>query len=1044
MRSGGIFKSHGGRRLLASALLASASFSGLLVPGAVHAQVVEAEARRFNISAQSMASALADFGRQSGLQVSMDADQVRGLSTQGVHGTMTPSQALDRLLASSGLEARIEGRIVSLRQVQPARGDQLRPDTVVLDSLRVEGDETARANETGIERDARRKNEVYDQDVSTTFASREEVERYRGTNTADVLKGMVNVFSGDARNGGALDPSIRGIQGPGRVPVIIDGTEQALTVWKGYNGAGNRSYIDPSLISGIQVLKGPVSTRGVNGSTGGAVIVNTLDAADILQPGQTFGIEAKLEGGNNSTKPRWPTLLTGQDHRAVPGFPTSWLASFPYGDPSLRVNLRTKDDNEAFSFGDRAIRIAAAGRVGDFELFGAYAFRERGNYFAGKHGADYYQQAQLELNAANYVRVLGLHYKPGNEVPNTSSAMDSIMLKGTWHIADDQALQIGFRDTRSRFGEIMPSRIMTMGKGYTFGNIQWPESKVHAQAYNAEYKWQPDSRFIDFKATAWLTNTVSDTYSAGGFPNVASPSAPIIVNSAIANSQNHRFGFSASNQFNLSSTLSFLLEGNWQHEKLSSDDDYAVTRTFPGVRAYPRAGRREEYRINLSGEWKPFSFLKFNAGLAYTGYWAKDDFLPKLIAASGGSVPVYTARSSMTDYQTLETSVEAYAASRREYWADDKNNWGATPAEQEAVIAREVAEFAANPYTFTWTHAGPDWVPDANGKYRRADNICINGFLDKVPNYIQGTCNAGGRNIVVDVTEAKRKSGHGWVPSASATLSFSDSSRAYVRYAEALRWPSLFESTIGFSASIDPLRDLKPERMKSWEAAFIQDLRPLFGLRGDGQHADVKLTWYHNTTHNVIERNSSLFFSNLDQQTIAGFELQARFDNGRFFTDLSAGHMTKNQVCDESTAVGIDAARGYRVPDCVKYGFVSSFLLTQATPETSVNWNVGGRFFDRRLEVGGRLIWYSAYDNPDPIGEWTTGETCVGGCSLNIPYTWGEIITFDAYARFRINERFSAELAGTNLNDRYYMDPLSRSMMPAPGRTVRFSLTGRF
>lgn len=1044
MRSGGIFKSHGGRRLLASALLASASFSGLLVPGAVHAQVVEAEARRFNISAQSMASALADFGRQSGLQVSMDADQVRGLSTQGVHGTMTPSQALDRLLASSGLEARIEGRIVSLRQVQPARGDQLRPDTVVLDSLRVEGDETARANETGIERDARRKNEVYDQDVSTTFASREEVERYRGTNTADVLKGMVNVFSGDARNGGALDPSIRGIQGPGRVPVIIDGTEQALTVWKGYNGAGNRSYIDPSLISGIQVLKGPVSTRGVNGSTGGAVIVNTLDAADILQTGQTFGIEAKLEGGNNSTKPRWPTLLTGEDHRAVPGFPTSWLASFPYGDPSLRVNLRTKDDNEAFSFGDRAIRIAAAGRVGDFELFGAYAFRERGNYFAGKHGADYYQQAQLELNAANYVRVLGLHYKPGNEVPNTSSAMDSIMLKGTWHIADDQALQIGFRDTRSRFGEIMPSRIMTMGKGYTFGNIQWPESKVHAQAYNAEYKWQPDSRFIDFKATAWLTNTVSDTYSAGGFPNVASPSAPIIVNSAIANSHNHRFGFSASNQFNLSSTLSFLLEGNWQHEKLSSDDDYAVTRTFPGVRAYPRAGRREEYRINLSGEWKPFSFLKFNAGLAYTGYWAKDDFLPKLIAASGGSVPVYTARSSMTDYQTLETSVEAYAASRREYWADDNNNSGATPAEQEAVIAREVAEFAANPYTFTWTHAGPDWVPDANGKYRRADNICINGFLDKVPNYIQGTCNAGGRNIVVDVTEAKRKSGHGWVPSASATLTFSDSSRAYVRYAEALRWPSLFESTIGFSASIDPLRDLKPERMKSWEAAFIQDLRPLFGLRGDGQHADVKLTWYHNTTHNVIERNSSLFFSNLDQQTIAGFELQARFDNGRFFTDLSAGHMTKNQVCDESTAVGIDAARGYRVPDCVKYGFVSSFLLTQATPETSVNWNVGGRFFDRRLEVGGRLIWYSAYDNPDPIGEWTTGETCVGGCSLNIPYTWGEIITFDAYARFRINERFSAELAGTNLNDRYYMDPLSRSMMPAPGRTVRFSLTGRF
>ena len=44
----------------------------------------------------------------------------------------------------------------------------------------------------------------------------------------------------------------------------------------------------------------------------------------------------------------------------------------------------------------------------------------------------------------------------------------------------------------------------------------------------------------------------------------------------------------------------------------------------------------------------------------------------------------------------------------------------------------------------------------------------------------------------------------------------------------------------------------------------------------------------------------------------------------------------------------------------------------------------------------------------------------------------------------RINERFSAELTALNLNNRYYLDPLSRSMLPAPGRTVRLSLTGKF
>jgi hemoglobin/transferrin/lactoferrin receptor protein len=1041
VNSGGIFNGDRKSRTWAAALLASAAMGGLCAPTAARAQTTSAEAARtFDIAPQSVVDALADFGRQSGLQVSMDADQVRGLSTRGVHGTMTPSQALDRLLASTGVTGRIEGRIVSLRRVSVAAADQPQPDTVVLDSLRVEGDETARQNETGVERDARQKDAVFDLDMSTTFASREEVERYKGVNTADVLKGMVNVFSGDARNGGALDPSIRGIQGPGRVPVIIDGTEQALTVWRGYNGASNRSYVDPSLISGLQVLKGPVSTRGVNGSTGGAVVINTLDAADILQPGRNFGIELKLEGGNNSTNPRLPTLLTGQDYRTIPGFVCPGIGASPtyaYCDPSLRVNLRTPDDNESFSAGDRAIRLAVAGRLGDFDLFGAYAFRERGNYFSGETAPGYYSQEDLPLNSHTFVRKLGLNYEPGNEVPNTSSELESFLLKATWRIADDQALQIGFRDSKSNFGDILPSRIFTVG-GPTFGNVQWPLSKVHAQAYNAEYKWQPDSRWIDFRATAWATDTVSDTYSSGGFPNAAADPRfggdPIIVNTAISNSDNDRYGFTASNQFNLSSKLNFLVEGNWQHERLRSGDEYS-TAAANGWRQLPRAGRREEYRINFSGEWRPTSFLKLNAGLSYSGYWAKDDFLPEYLKRQGGSISRPVTTSWSTSYQTVGSSFADYET----YWRNQLAGFGFSSEDIEAFLPAFVADYDPN-IPFNITHNGPDWAPDAEGRFKRADNICLNGSLSSVANYT-GTCIVTANNTPVVITEAKRKSGHGWAPTVSATAYISGASRAYVRYAEAYRFPSMFESTIGFSASINPLRDLKPERIRSWEAAWIQDLRPLLRL-GEGQHADLKLTWFHNTTRDVIERSTNLMFSNIDKQVVAGFELQARFDNGSFFTDLSASHMTTNKVCDESVATQLDPSRG-RVPDCVKYGFLSGFLLTQATPEETVNWTVGGRFFDRRLEVGGRFTWYAGYDNPQ-LAEFTNADDCIGGCFLNIPYTWGEIITLDAYAKFRINDRFSAELSGINLNNRYYLDPLSRSMLPAPGRTVRLSLTGRF
>src|SRR3546814_10255434 len=90
----------------------------------------------------------------------------------------------------------------------------------------------------------------------------------------------------------------------------------------------------------------------------------------------------------------------------------------------LRVNLRTEDDNDAFSFGDRAIRIAAAGRIGDFDLFGAYAFRERGNYFSGTTAPDYYQQEDLPANLSdNYVRRLGLNYRSEEHTSELQSLM---------------------------------------------------------------------------------------------------------------------------------------------------------------------------------------------------------------------------------------------------------------------------------------------------------------------------------------------------------------------------------------------------------------------------------------------------------------------------------------------------------------------------------------------------------------------------------------------------------------------------------------------
>lgn len=150
--------------------------------------------------------------------------------------------------------------------------------------------------------------QVYDRSISSVYRDKAEVERFKGAVPADVFKGMVGVNSGDARNSGALDPNVRGIQGQGRVPVTIDGTEQAITVWRGYAGANNRNYIDPMLIGGMTVEKGPGLSRGINSSVGGAVAITTLGINDIVGEDKDWGIDLKVEGSNNSKKPNMPDI----------------------------------------------------------------------------------------------------------------------------------------------------------------------------------------------------------------------------------------------------------------------------------------------------------------------------------------------------------------------------------------------------------------------------------------------------------------------------------------------------------------------------------------------------------------------------------------------------------------------------------------------------------------------------------------------------------------------------------------------------------------
>jgi len=918
-------------------------------------------------------------------------------------------------------------------------------DIVSIDQLQIEG--TRPLEMTGELRDMAGYDDVYERNLSTAYIGKEMVERFKGAAPADVLKGLLNVHSGDSRNSGALDPNIRGIQGPGRVPVTIDGTEQALTVWRGYNGANNRNYIDPNLIGGIQVFKGPGLERDAPASVGGAVVIKTLDADDILHDGQNFGMEVRVEGSNNAVAPRIPTLLTGRHVDEVKKEISGWSY---LNDTTLYVPPRNSNNNNIFSIkDDYSYRVALAGHLGDVSLMGAYAYRNKGNHFAGKRKAGFYSEPETKYTY-DQIHTLAHSYRPGDEVPNTSSEMESWLFKVTWKPSANQQLTAGYRATLNNHGEIMPSRL-NWNKAIELGVPQWPISQVDMKAYSLNYRWIADNPWVDLHVNVWRTDTETDGYNSGGYPNYASPleKNPMIINTAVLSTSNDRNGISLSNRMQLFNTLNLTVGGNAQHEKLRSRNDIQQSKNEENDR---RSGRREEYDVYLNIEWQPLERLTLTGGARYSSYWSIDDLLAERVKA-GKQSPIYKEKGRTASYFTEEITTEELIKKLHPNY----------PEAWLPLLYRQYADLIAEgkPWPKPLEHL-VDWYADVNGRYHRADNPCTNGMINKIniPNLTPGIrgllCSDQGtsaysstdesikRGLVerITPTSVDKKRGYDWVPAFSAIYQLTDNGRIYLRHSQAIRYPSMFESTIGFSASPSGW-GIKPEHTYNNEITYIYNYKNLSYLSRQG---NIKLTYFHHRTKNVIERDRNLRFSNIEQQTINGIELQGRFDSGFFFTDLGLTWNLENEVCDEHTAVKSDFKNG-SIPNCVRGGFIGGYLLSMVIPKFSANGLIGSRFFNRKLETGVRVTYHKKHQNIDfeNYMEKVDGSSASSlSMYRNIPLEWGNITVFDVYANWQFSENFSAELTGTNLGNIYYVDPITRSAFPAPGRTLKLALTYQF
>lgn len=594
MRTGAAVSVTACERAFRTLLLSSAAVG--LVLGIADAQWSVAQAqsssvqsaeRAYSIPPQSLDTALTSFADKAGLKLVYQSVLVAGKTTSGLSGTFSHQAALAQLLAGTGLTYRFtNANTVAIDGPDAAGGDAgaTLEGAIALDTIDVSGG-TSYGGAV---------DEPYVTPNTASYISAEQIERYRGTSPADILKNAPGIFSGESRNSGGLDVNIRGMQGMGRVAVSVDGAQNATTVYRGYQGIANRSFIDPDFIGGIEIDRGPTMGPGAASAIGGTVALRTLNADDIVPAGQSIGVRTKVEGTSNTSEPWTPANKTNAI--SLHGTPN---LEYSFVRPGISVT-----DGSPMSFGSTS--TVFAGKSENIDFVAGFSRRRVGNYHAGTNGDGAAKKVDCDPSAGRQCSNLQWYkmgltlYLPGEEVLNTSQDSYSTLLKSTVRLGNDQTLDVGYSYFSNMYGETYPS--LTTANNYNLTDQRLP-SLTRVSNYTARYRWNPDNDLIDLKWNAWLAKVEDDSQVSVGDP---------------ARKFTNMWGVDVSNTSLITTdigklTLQYGL--SHQNEETGPRDNYTRYNLAP-----PREGVREESSAFLNSQYAPTDWLKFDAGVRYHVY----------------------------------------------------------------------------------------------------------------------------------------------------------------------------------------------------------------------------------------------------------------------------------------------------------------------------------------------------------------------------------------------------------------------------------------
>lgn len=121
----------------------------------------------------------------------------------------------------------------------------------------------------------------------SSVISADEIEQFGGKNLDDVLRATPGVFTRDNVQNPGVAVNIRGLEGSGRVNMMIDGVRQNFR-FTGHEAQGF-TYVEPAFLAGVDVTRGYVNGVGGGNALMGAVNFRTWDIDDLIKDGKNYG-----------------------------------------------------------------------------------------------------------------------------------------------------------------------------------------------------------------------------------------------------------------------------------------------------------------------------------------------------------------------------------------------------------------------------------------------------------------------------------------------------------------------------------------------------------------------------------------------------------------------------------------------------------------------------------------------------------------------------------------------------------------------------------